>query len=71
MLVHNIVVNTTLKEYWIAEPKYTEQLDDIIERFCGKFDITYYPSLNINEDIKIEEFRGNKKTDHYLDWDLK
>ncbi len=71
MPVYNIVVNTTLKEYWIAEPKYTKQLDSIVDRFRGKFYITYYPSSNVDEDIKTEKYRGYKKADHYLDWDLK
>lgn len=71
MLVYNIVLNRTLKKFWIAEPKYSEKLNDIVSQFEGKFDITYYPSSNIKEDIIVEEHRGYKKSHHYLDWDLK
>ena len=71
MPTYNVVVNTTLKEYWIAEPKYSKQLDSIIERFHGKFKIIYYPTSNVVEDINTEQYRGYTKADHYLDWDLK
>ena len=68
-----IVRNLKTNEFWVAEPKYENEFDDIINKLktsYGDKSILYYPSSIevLKDDIEFEERNGYKKV-HYTDWE--
>ena len=72
MIIYNIILNKTRKEFWVAEPKYTNRIAEIVAALETKYEVSYYPTSQeqLEADVVIENQRGYKKADHYLDWDL-
>lgn len=64
-----IIRNNTLKEYWIAEMKYFDEIDDIVKVLSRNYDINIYKTsaYSLNKDEENEQYNGYKKS-HYIYW---
>lgn len=73
ILNYYIVRNLATKEFWVAEPKYENSIDDIIKKLKGRYGndqiFNYSTSSDcLSVDIAIEEHNGLKRK-HFTDWE--
>ena len=68
----NIVRNLATKEFWVAEPKYENRINDIVEKLKSSYGdklIFHYQTSakELENDIRFEEQQKGLKRKHFTD----